>query len=384
MAHSFSTKERKKNDKQLSGCICSISHFYLCLGTTEMTSANIADASMGSDSPESLLNDLLGESDAPLLSVLPPATNNRSLSFSRPAGTVQLVGTNGDDILQGTPANSNIFTAGGNDAILTGSGNNFIFATNAQKRGAFERDYLNVASGKNTIFLGDEQGSYYTASGWLDSAYIDGFDVSEDRLVLFGSSDLYTINSNEQGSWLMFGDDNSTAVAYLNGVIDFDLIGSAVVYLEALEETTPAEVSQAEVAIAPEIPSSIFSVQPEIREYDDVGGSVGDDLLVGSDTADRILGFSGRDYAFGGGSADLFVLGDRLQGAYYTQQGWADSVYIDDFTVGVDQLQLSGTASDYDTISDAAGTWILTKGDAIAYLNGVTSVDLNSFSYVTP
>ena len=349
-----------------------------------MISANIAGASMTSDAPESLLNDLLGKNNSALLSVMPSATGDRPLSFNRPAGTVQLVGTNGDDLLQGISGSSNIFTAGGNDAILAGSGDNYIFATNAQRRGAFERDYLNVASGKDTIFLGDEQGSYYTANGWLDSAYVDGFDVAEDRLVLFGSSDLYTVNSSEQGSWLMFGDDNSTAVAYLNGVIDFDLLGPAVVYLNetAKADVAVAESSDTEGVIAPEIPSSVFSVQPEIREYDDVGGSVGDDLLVGGDSADRILGFSGRDYAFGGGSADLFVLGD-LDRTYYADQGWADSVYIDDFTVGVDQLQLNGTASEYSAVSDAAGTWILSQGDAIAYLNGVASVDLNSFSYVS-
>ena len=223
-----------------------------------------------------------------------------------------------------------------------------------------------------------KQGSYYSANGWLDSAYVDGFDVSEDRLVLFGSSDLYTINSSEQGSWLMFGDDNTTAIAYLNGVIDFDLLGSATVYLS---EAADADVPEVEVEIAPEIPSSLFSIQPEIRDYDDVAGSVGDDLLVGGDTADRIAGFSGRDYAFGGGSADLFVLGD-LSRVFYADQGWADSIYIDDFTVGIDQLQLNGTASEYSAVSDAAGTWILAQGDAIAYLNGVTSVDLSSFSYL--
>ncbi len=349
-----------------------------------MISANIADASIASDAPESLLNDLLGRHDSALLSVMPEATTgSRPISFNRPAGTVQLVGTNGDDLLQGISGSSNIFTAGGNDAILAGSGDNYIFATNAQRRGAFERDYVNVASGKDTIFLGDEQGSYYTANGWLDSAYVDGFDVSEDRLVLFGSSDLYTVNSSDQGSWLMFGEDNSTAVAYLNGVIDFDLLGSAVIYLkEAAEDSVTAAEVPDTAAIAPEIPSSLFSVQPEIREYDDVGGSVGDDLLVGGDSADRILGFSGRDYAFGGGSADLFVLGD-FNGTYYADQGWADSVYIDDFTVGVDQLQLNGTASEYSAVSDAAGTWILAQGDAIAYLNGVTSVDLNRFNYVS-
>ena len=121
-----------------------------------MVSTNVTAASTASDSPESLLNDLLGkDSSSPLTSVLPSETAvSQPLSFSRPAGTVQLVGTNGIDLIQGTSASSNIFTAGGDDAILAGSGDNYIFATNAQKRGVFERDYINVASGKDTIFLG--------------------------------------------------------------------------------------------------------------------------------------------------------------------------------------------------------------------------------------
>lgn len=332
------------------------------------------------DAPDSLLNDLLGKGgSSPLLSVM-PASGARAdrISFNRPAGTVQIVGTNGDDLLQGTAANSNIFAAGGSDAILAGSGDNFIFTTDARRRGASERDYVNVAAGKDTLFLGDENGSYYTANGWSDSVYVDGFEIQEDRLVLFGNSDLYRVNSSDQGSWLMFGDDNSTAVAYLNGVINFDLTSEAVTYIDGSADETP----DSDEAIAPEPPPSVFSVQPEIREYDDVFGSVDDDLLVGSDTADRISGFAGRDYAFGGGSADLFVLGD-LSRVYYATQGWDDSLYIDDFTVGVDQLQLRGSADQYSTTSNESGTWILTQGDAIAYLNGVTSVDLNSFQYVS-
>lgn len=330
---------------------------------------------------ESLLNDLLGKDTATSLTVLPTA----QLSIVRPEGTTQIVGTNGDDLLRGTAASSNIFAAGGNDAILAGSGDNFIFTTDARRRGAFERDYLNVAAGKDTIFLGDENGSYYISDGWFDSVYIDGFDAAEDSLVLFGSSDLYSLEQTAEGTWLMFGDDSSTAVAYLNDVINFDLEGDAIAYVNdsvAVDSSVDNIDEEALVADAfPPILPSVLSLQPEIREYDDVGGSIGDDLLLGSATADRLLGFAGRDYALGGGSADLFVLGDADR-IYYAEQGWADSVYIDDFTVGVDQLQLKGSASDYSATTNESGAWIYAAGEAIAYLNGVTAVDFSSFQYV--
>ncbi len=326
---------------------------------------------------ESLLNDLLGDSvSTTSLTVLPTT----QLSIVRPVGTIQIVGTNGDDFLQGTAASSNFFGAGGNDAILAGSGDNFILPTDARKRGAFERDYLNVAAGKDTVFLGDENGSYYISDGWFDSVYIDGFDAVEDSLVLFGSSDLYALEQTDEGTWLMFGGDSSTAVAYLNDVTDFALDSSAIVYINESAAIAPTDTAIDEDAF-PAILPSVLSLQPEIREFDEVGGSIGDDLLIGSDTVDRILGFGGCDYAFGGGSADIFVLGDR-NGIYYTDQGWADSVYIDDFTVGVDRLQLKGSASEYSSTSNELGSWIYAQGDAIAYLNGVTDIDFSSFEYV--
>ena len=333
--------------------------------------------------PDSLLTDLLGQGElsAGLRSVM-PADN----PFRRPTS---VMGTEADDFLQSKVGDTRVLSGGGNDALLVAGGNNVIFTTEPVLRGRFERDYLNVGEGRDVIFLGDEAGSYYLADGWLDSVYIDGFDTSEDTLMLHGSSELYAVESSDQGSWIMWGQDSSTAVAYLSGVADFDLESRSVSYL--IKEVEPEPVQEPdpipEPTLEPEVGSEElpfsreFYLQLGVPEYETVAGGPEDDLLVGGGDADLIAGFAGRDYAFGGGGGDLFILGS-LGGTHYAEDGWFDSVYIDDFTANEDQIQLQGSASDYSVTTGETGSWLYYQGDAIAYLNNVTTVDLNSFDYL--
>lgn len=270
-----------------------------------------------------------------------------------------------------TAPNNNLLEKPGNEADK-GSGNKSVST------------YVNLGVEADTVVLGDENGSYYTIDGWHDSLYVDGFNTQTDRLVLFGNSDLYQVTSDEQGSWLLFGDDGSTAIAYLNGVTCFDLTSDAVTYTNA-STSAPTNASTS----APDTGNDntqdgeqcddVFS-QLGIPQYEDIVGSLADDKLLGSSTAEQLIGFGGNDYAEGGRGADLFILGD-FGGSYYAKQGWNDSIYIEDFTVGVDQLQLQGTASQYSTTTDEAGMWLYDQGDAIAYLKGINVVNLESFQY---
>ncbi|MFK8182213.1 MAG: hypothetical protein AB8B99_02480 [Phormidesmis sp.] len=331
-----------------------------------------AAVSESATSSNSLLDDLLGNDplSVGLLTVIPIGTTNN-----------QVVGTSSHDFLQGTTDNDAIFAGGGSDAILVTSGNNLIYATDNQSRGSFERDYLNIGTGRDTIVLGDNEGSYYTADGWGDSLYIDGFNTAEDQLVLHGTSELYSIEQTEQGSWILLGDDSTTAIAFLKGIQDFDLEGGSVSFLGVPEPEPMPEPEPVEAPVEPPFTEEFYQ-QLGVPEFEDVIGSTAEDLLVGGMSAERLVGFGGRDYAFGGGGTDLFVLGD-FGGNYYTDDGWNDSVYIDDFTVGEDQIQLNGSASDYEVKTTKTGAWISTNGDAIAFLNGVTNVDLSSFEYLS-
>ena len=347
------------------------------------------DAVLNADGPESLLSDLVGKgslSDG-LLSVVPIASASAVSEF---AASDRIFGTSSSDILVGTQSNNTIFAGGGSDAVSVGGGNNIIFATDTRSRGSFENDYISLGAGQDSVVLGDERGSFYIEDGWQDSAYIAGFKLEEDRLFLHGDRALYTVESTATGSWILFGDRSDTAIAFLENVQNFSLQGDSVAFLP---ETQPADAPPAPPAPedSPEndpedasaealVQSLSFYLQLGVPEFRQVAGGIGDDSLVGSNASDQILGFGGRDYAFGGGGADVFVLGS-FGGAYYTQSGWEDSIYIDDFTVGEDQLQLSGSIGQYSTEATDTGLWLYSEGDAIAFFNGIQSLDLTSAQY---
>lgn len=293
---------------------------------------------------------------------------------------VKTVGTQDDDLLlllNETQDNS-ILAGGGSDAIVVQGKNNLIVATDAQSRGRFETDYVSLGAGTDTVFLGDIAGSYYTENGWLDSLYIDGFELETDRLVLFGNSALYQVESTTEGSWIL-SKDGESAIAYINGLNDLDLNDSALRYTDQLR-TDLANVDASDPTIILE-ETLAFYQQLGAPRYTEIVGSPADDQLLGSGAADKLAGFGGNDYAYGGAGQDLFVLGD-FGGSYYAQQGWQDSLYIEDFAVGVDQLQLQGSVSEYATTTTETGLWLYQNEDPVAYLKNVRAVDLDSFEYL--
>ena len=294
---------------------------------------------------------------------------------------VKTAGTQANDLLllSDEMQNNVVLAGGGSDAIVVKGKNNLIVATDAQNRGSFENDYVSLGAGRDTVFLGDISGSYYTANGWLDSLYIDGFDLKTDRLVLFGNSDLYQVESTREGTWLL-SEDGDSAIAYLNGLTDLSLNDNALLFTNQLHPAV-SNFDSSEPAVVLEQALEFYQ-QIGVPKYVEIGGSPADDQLLGSGVAERLAGFGGNDYAYGGDGSDLFVLGD-FGGSYYAQQGWQDSLYIEDFTVGVDQLQLQGSASEYSTTTTDTGLWLYHSGDAVAYLKAVSAVNLNSFEYLT-
>ena len=51
--------------------------------------------------------------------------------------------------------------------------------------------------------------------------------------------------------------------------------------------------------------------------------------------------------------------------------------------VGIDQLVLPGSANDYTTESDGQGSLLYAGDDYIAYLKGITNLDLSAARYVS-
>jgi len=316
--------------------------------------------------------------------------------LSIPLNESQILGDDGDNFLLGTEGNDVIQAKGGSDAILAGAGNDIVIPTDTVSRGAGENDYIDLGTGQDIVVLGDADGSYYSTNGWADSVYIDGFTAGEDKLVLAGNADQYMVSSTANGSWLLLGNDFRTAVAYLNGVTELDLTGSSLIYIETVNKGDSATMTPAS-SLAPDsvetalpktttantsVPAITPAINSAIAANNIIQGTIGNDTLVGTSTNDQLLGIGGIDYLEGGAGADQFVLGD-VNGSFYTQAGWNDSAYIEDFEVGIDQLVLHGSANDYTTESDGQGSLLYAGDDYIAYLKGITNLDLSAARYVS-
>lgn len=131
----------------------------------------------------------------------------------------------------------------------------------------------------------------------------------------------------------------------------------------------------------------------EGTEVDDtIIGAGANDVLLGGGGNDRLNGTGSTsrgvnevDNLTGGAGADTFLLGDE-NGAFYLGNGFGDFAIIRDFTLGEDQVVLSGSASDY-TVADGAdgNAFILSANgnDAIAQLLGQSSanIDINQFEF---
>ncbi|MFK8186026.1 MAG: NF038122 family metalloprotease [Phormidesmis sp.] len=139
-----------------------------------------------------------------------------------------------------------------------------------------------------------------------------------------------------------------------------------------LPRSQPSQV-QVETQV---VPDTVVSANNIIQ------GSIGNDALVGTSDNDQLLGIGGIDYLEGGAGADQFILGDA-SGSFYTQTGWSDSAYIEDFKAGVDQLVLAGSIDNYTTESDGKRSLLYAGDDYIAYLKGVTDLDLSAVKYVS-
>ncbi|MFN3263254.1 MAG: Ig-like domain-containing protein [Pikeienuella sp.] len=131
---------------------------------------------------------------------------------------------------------------------------------------------------------------------------------------------------------------------------------------------------------------------------DSLFGGAGSDTLIGGTGDDRLQGglagrVDGTDDLTAGAGADLFVLGDRT-GLHYGEEfegaGAPDLAVIRDFESGIDRIQLTGSADDYQLFGFGGQVGIFRVGDEattlIARLDGFSGpLDLESddFTYVT-
>jgi Ca2+-binding RTX toxin-like protein len=124
-------------------------------------------------------------------------------------------------------------------------------------------------------------------------------------------------------------------------------------------------------------------------------GGAGNDVLVGGDGKDRLNGTDSTargvnevDNLNGNAGADTFILGDT-SGSFYVGNNFSDFAIINDFTLGEDQIVLSGSASQYSVADGSDGNAFILYNtgsgtDAIAQLVGRSSasIDINQFQFV--
>ncbi|PSN10062.1 hemolysin, partial [filamentous cyanobacterium CCP5] len=112
---------------------------------------------------------------------------------------------------------------------------------------------------------------------------------------------------------------------------------------------------------------------------DTLDGGGGNDILNGTDATAR--GYLEKDILIGGAGADIFVLGDA-KGAYYGLDGVADFATIKDFVIGIDILQLHGSAASYQQsrVNSDLLVYYGVNQDLIAKFEGLNSLDLYNSS----
>ncbi|NES81859.1 MAG: calcium-binding protein [Moorea sp. SIO2B7] len=122
---------------------------------------------------------------------------------------------------------------------------------------------------------------------------------------------------------------------------------------------------------------------------DNLKGDRGDDILWGVEINNTNPGSGEIDILNGGRGFDIFVLGDTVQ-AYYDNAGAADYALITDFNSDFDEIELYGSATNYQlgnvssSLPTGIGIFLNTSNELIGIVQGETTLDLNDdyFSYV--
>lgn len=238
------------------------------------------------------------------------------------AGDDYLDGGAGNDYMLGMEGNDTIYGGDGNDSIWGGSGNDSIYgeAGNDQIAGEAGDDYLDGGAGNDlldggagndTIFGGDGAdqlqggaGDDYLHGGTGDDVLLGGAGNDTYR---FGIGDGIDVIDNYAGD--------------LGATVDVLEIGAGVADVAVTMEENDLRISihgtNDSVLIRnwfsygymDQIRFSdgnvLTSLQLEGRICVTTHGTVGNDLLIGSNVSDTIYGYEGNDRIYGGGGTNL-------------------------------------------------------------------------------
>lgn len=148
-------------------------------------------------------------------------------------GRDRLLGEDGSDTLNGGQGQDTLIGGNNSDVLVGGEGNDRLLGVdlNSNEPGLNEQDTLTGGSGRDTFVLGNEAGIFYSernsfAAGDADLARISDLNIAEDKILLFGFAEQYTLdflpnNSGNFDAKLVYDsglDSGSEVIAVLENI----------------------------------------------------------------------------------------------------------------------------------------------------------------------
>ena len=145
---------------------------------------------------------------------------DESDTFFGGGGNDTLVGQGGDDRIYGEEGNDVLLGRAGDDILVGGNGNDNLYGT-ATTTTERQRDTLFGGGGKDLFRLGVGTDIYYDSFSDSDLAIIEDFRSGEDKVVLTGSSDLYSLTTSGSNTNIYSGEDELIAIVKSNPNLSF-------------------------------------------------------------------------------------------------------------------------------------------------------------------
>jgi Ca2+-binding RTX toxin-like protein len=253
-------------------------------------------------------------------------------------GNDVIFGENGNDILDGNDGNDVVLGGEGND-IIQGDGSG-IFGRTVQIEGS---DYLDGGTGDDVIY----------ANGG-DDILVGG--TGNDTLIGGAGQDTYIYNKGDGVDWiydtqaehniLRFGAGiNSSDITLTLGSLMLNLGNGDAIHINNESQANANGFDRNNVFNSSSISSfefadgSILTTAELLARGFDLFGTVGDDILAGTNTTDRINGYDGNDTIISGSGNDTLRGGDGADTYIFNRDDGQDRIIDSGYDTGTDTLQ---------------------------------------------
>ena len=297
------------------------------------------------------------------------------------AGNDTLVGTAANDLITGLAGNDLLVGNGGNDTMFGGDGNDVLAAGDGETGndlvyGDAGNDTLGGGGGDDTLVGGTGADVLFGGAGndWLDVGVHNVFTSDPASMVntAWAGTGSDRVDGDNTSDILGGGSGNDT----MNGFGGDDILFGG--------QSNPADASHRDNMFGGDGNDKIYGNS----DADFLQGDAGSDLIFGGGDNDTLDGGAGADALWGGAGNDLLTGGAGADLFGFVSGSGSDQ--ITDFEVGVDALDLSGTATDFTNAASVtaaasdtgAGLQIALGGGATLVLAGLTVADIGSMDFV--